>query len=82
MDVIHPSDPVRPWIVVTELLKGVTTMARLVRGFALALILTGLFAATRPQASPASQASVVKPTNMPVPVCPPNDPNACHIEQW
>ena len=57
-------------------------MTSLVRGFALALVLAGLVAATHPQTNPASQASVVKPTDMPVPVCPPNDPNACHIEKW
>jgi len=56
-------------------------MKSLVRGFALALILAGLFAATHPQINPASRTSVAK-SSVPVPVCPPNDPDACHIEQW
>jgi len=57
-------------------------MKNLVRGFALTLVLAGLLAATRPQANPPSGVSVVRTADMPVPVCPPNDPNACHIEQW
>jgi hypothetical protein len=56
-------------------------MTFLVRSFALALVLAGLLAANHPQNSPASQTMVAKPA-VPIPVCPPNDPNACHIEQW
>jgi hypothetical protein len=57
-------------------------MTYLVRGFALVLILAGLLAVTHPQANPTARTSAAKAADMPIPVCPPNDPNACHIEQW
>jgi hypothetical protein len=57
-------------------------MTSLVRGFALALVVAGLFAATHPPANPTTRATVSGTVAEPVPVCPPNDPDACHIEQW
>ena len=56
-------------------------MTFLVRGFAVALVLAGLVAASHPQVNPVSRTAAVK-ADVPIPVCPPNDPNACHIEQW
>ncbi len=54
-------------------------MLSLVRGIAVSLVLAGFFAAVHSQPSqPKATATVA----VPVPVCPPNDPNACHIDQW
>ncbi len=51
-------------------------MKNIVRVLTLALAVTGMTAATQ---VPSSSAKVVpgKVATVPVPVCPPNDPNAC-----
>jgi hypothetical protein len=57
-------------------------MITLVRSLALILVVAGIVAATHPPAIPTTQAAVSSSAAEPVPVCPPNDPDACHIEQW
>ena len=58
-------------------------MQTLVRGFAVALVLAGFLATVKPNTHAYSAAAKSTVTSVvPVPVCPPNDPNACHIEQW
>lgn len=57
-------------------------MLSLVRGIAIAVVLGGLFATMHPQATHTTQLTVAPSNSIPVPVCPPNDPNACHIDQW
>ena len=55
-------------------------MLSLVRGIAVTFVVAGLFVAVHPQAAqPKGSTSM---SRIPVPVCPPNDPNACHIDQW
>jgi hypothetical protein len=57
-------------------------MKHIVRAFVVALVLTGAVAST--QASSAStkgKVSVAKVSMLPVPTCPPDDPNACGMAQ-
>jgi len=55
-------------------------MKLIVRTFVIALALTGAFASTRANATPATaQAIPAKTSAMPVPTCPPDDPNGCGI---
>lgn len=57
-------------------------MLSIVRGIALALVAAGFFAAVHPQAtSKTTSATSSSSAKIPVPVCPPNDPNACHIDE-
>jgi hypothetical protein len=53
-------------------------MLDIVRGIAITLVVTGLFATVHSQTSKPNGPTA----SIPVPVCPPNDPNACHIDQW
>jgi hypothetical protein len=57
-------------------------MSGFVRGVAIALVVVGLFSTVRPHTAQAKGSTVVSSNSIPVPVCPPNDPNACHIDQW
>jgi hypothetical protein len=59
-------------------------MKIVVRSFALALMVAGLIATCRTQATHAASILEYKSAQerMPIPVCPPNDPEACHIEKW
>ncbi len=57
-------------------------MSGIVRKVAIALVAVGLFSTVHhrnPQPKGLTMASLKA---IPVPVCPPNDPNACHIDQW
>ncbi len=57
-------------------------MKHLVRAFVIVLALTGAVAST--QTSPASsqkQVVLAKTSAMPVPMCPPDDPDACGIDK-
>lgn len=57
-------------------------MLGIVRGIAISLVVVGLFSTVHlPGAQPKTAVSVSS-AKIPVPVCPPNDPNACHIDQW
>ena len=55
-------------------------MKTIVRAFVVVLALTGAAASTR-IASASAQTKVIpaKTSAMPIPMCPPNDPNACGI---
>jgi hypothetical protein len=58
-------------------------MNRIVRAAVVVLVLTG--AAASKQITPASaktRVNVAKTSAMPIPMCPPDDPNACGITQW
>ncbi len=58
-------------------------MNLIVRGFAITLVLAGLASTFRTQghaAIPVDRSPVMQ--QMPIPVCPPNDPNGCHIDKW
>jgi len=59
-------------------------MKIMIRALAAALLVAGLISATRTLAVPAAKiAGVTAGTqSMPIPVCPPNDPNGCHIDKW
>ena len=53
-------------------------MKNIVRAFVVVLVLTGAVASTQiASASAQSKAVVSAPSNVPTPMCAPNDPNAC-----
>ena len=55
-------------------------MKQLVRAFVVVLALTGAVASTHiATASAQTKVSAAKTSAMPVPTCPPDDPNACGI---
>jgi hypothetical protein len=58
-------------------------MKIIVRSFVVALALTGAFASSYAKA-PSATATVkaAKTSAMPVPVCPPSDPNGCGFGTW
>jgi hypothetical protein len=59
-------------------------MQGIVRKSAIALVVLGLFS-TIHRSQSQSNSRMLESTSsarVPVPVCPPNDPNACHIDQW
>jgi len=58
-------------------------MKHVVRAFVVALVLTGAVATTQTSsASPSAKKVAVARTSMlPIPVCPPDDPNACGMAQ-
>lgn len=57
-------------------------MLSIVRGIAIALVVAGFFATVHPQTA-TKNTSVTSSSSaaIPVPVCPPNDPNGCHIDE-
>ena len=57
-------------------------MKNLVRAFVVVLALTGIAASTQiASASAQTKVSVAKTSAIPVPMCPPDDPDACGIDQ-
>jgi hypothetical protein len=59
---------------------GVLIMKNIVRAFVVVLALTGAAATTMtPTASAQHKVALAKTSMLPVPMCPPNDPNACGI---
>jgi hypothetical protein len=57
-------------------------MKNLVRAFVVALALTGVAASTRiASASAQTKVTAAKASAIPVPMCAPDDPNACGIDQ-
>ncbi len=57
-------------------------MKHLVRAFVVALVLTGAVASTQTSASTTkNKVTVAKVSMLPIPTCPPNDPNACGMAQ-
>jgi hypothetical protein len=57
-------------------------MKHIVRAFVVALVLTGAVASTQASSAPTkAKVSVAKVSMLPVPTCPPDDPNACGMAQ-
>ncbi len=57
-------------------------MKHLVRAFVVVLVLTGAVASTQTSsASTKSKVTVAKVSMLPIPTCPPDDPNACGMSQ-
>jgi hypothetical protein len=57
-------------------------MKHIVRAFVVALVLTGAAATTQTSsASAKNKVTVAKVSMLPIPMCPPNDPNACGMAQ-
>jgi hypothetical protein len=55
-------------------------MKQLVRAFVIALVLTGAVASTQTSsASTQNKVTVAKVSMLPVPMCAPDDPNACGL---
>jgi hypothetical protein len=55
-------------------------MKHIVRAFVVVLVLTGAAATTQTSASTkANKVTVARTSMLPVPSCPPNDPNACNM---
>jgi hypothetical protein len=53
-------------------------MKHIVRAFVVALVLTGAAASTQiPSASAQNKVTAARVSVLPVPTCPPDDPNAC-----
>ncbi len=57
-------------------------MKNIVRAFVLTLALTGMFATAHSNTTTAQATTFSKTSAMPVPTCPPGDPNGCGIEDW
>ncbi|MDE3106219.1 MAG: hypothetical protein KGK08_13700, partial [Acidobacteriota bacterium] len=57
-------------------LLGYPIMNTLVRAFVVVLVLTGAAASTQVSATTQTKAAVTSKSSL-VPMCPPNDPNAC-----
>jgi len=57
-------------------------MKTIIRAFVIVLALTGAVASTQiASASSQPKVSAAKASAMPIPTCPPDDPNACGIDQ-
>jgi hypothetical protein len=55
-------------------------MKTIVRAFVVALVLTGVAATTQTSsASTKNKVTATRTSMLPIPTCPPNDPNACGI---
>jgi hypothetical protein len=58
--------------------KGAHTMKHIVRAFVIVLVLTGAAATTQiSSASTQNKVTAARVSVLPVPTCPPDDPNAC-----
>jgi hypothetical protein len=58
-------------------------MKIVIRSLVIALAVTGAIATTSANGSTAKTTAIAAKTSaMPVPSCPPNDPNACGITNW
>ena len=57
-------------------------MKSIIRAFVVVLALTGAVASTQiASATPQTKVIAAKTSAMPVPTCPPDDPNACYIDR-
>jgi hypothetical protein len=57
-------------------------MKHIVRAFVVVLVLTGAAATTQmSSASTQNKVTAARTSMLPVPTCPPNDPNACNMAQ-
>jgi hypothetical protein len=57
-------------------------MKHLIRAFVAVLVLTGAIATTQTSsASAKNKVTVAKVSMLPIPTCPPDDPNACGMAQ-
>jgi hypothetical protein len=52
-------------------------MKHIVRAFVVVLVLTGAAASTQTTTSSSNKITAARTSMLPVPTCPPNDPNAC-----
>jgi hypothetical protein len=57
-------------------------MKVIVRSLVIALAVTGAIATTFVNTTPAKATITAKTSAMPVPACPPDDPNACGMGTW
>jgi hypothetical protein len=57
-------------------------MQGIVRRVAIAFVLVGLVSIVPSHPSQPKNPTMASSKAIPIPVCPPNDPNACHIDQW
>jgi hypothetical protein len=61
-------------------LLGYLFMKHIVRAFVVALVLTGVAATTQTSsASTKSKVTAARTSMLPIPTCPPDDPNACGL---
>jgi hypothetical protein len=57
-------------------------MKHIVRAFVVVLVLTGAVASTQTSTAPTqNRVTVAKVSMLPVPMCPPDDPNGCGMAQ-
>ena len=57
-------------------------MKHIVRAFVVVLVLTGAAATTQTSSAPTqNKVTVAKVSMLPVPMCPPDDPNGCGMAQ-
>jgi hypothetical protein len=54
----------------------------IIRSLVIALAVTGAIATTYSSAAPAKATVSAKTSAMPVPTCPPGDPDGCGIANW
>ena len=54
-------------------------MKHLVRAVVIALVLTGAVASTQASSTSTSKVTIARNSALPVPMCPPDDPNGCGI---
>jgi hypothetical protein len=57
-------------------------MQGIVRRIAIAFVVVGSLSLVPFYATQAKNPTVASSKAIPIPVCPPNDPNACHIDKW
>jgi hypothetical protein len=58
-------------------------MFEIFHGLGVILVVVGIYTAGGRPTGPAQTGTKVSMSKaIPVPVCPPNDPNACHIDKW
>jgi hypothetical protein len=56
-------------------------MKHLIRAFVVVLVLTGAAASTQTSASTQNKVTAARTSMLPVPTCPPDDPNVCGMAQ-
>jgi cytochrome b subunit of formate dehydrogenase len=59
---------------------GNSFMKIIVRAFIVVLAITGAAASTQISSASTSKVTIAKVNALPIPMCAPDDPNACHID--
>jgi hypothetical protein len=54
-------------------------MKTIIRAFVVVLVLTGAVATTQTSSASTKKITAARTSMLPIPMCPPNDPNACGI---